>query len=218
MELNKIYNENCLETMARMPDKSCDVFTDPPYNVGMDYGEGVNDKMSDPDYILFITEVLNECKRVANVFVCYVPKKWNLLYWNILGPDYQEIILPNRILNSFYHGFVNRYNKLLTNAKPEKIKQISNVWENMAMPGTGYYFREETYSHPGYTSLAITTRAIMQLTKSDIIYDPFSGTGTTAIAAIKCNRDFIGSELNSNWISIADKRIKAEQQKLTLFI
>ena len=35
LELNKIYNENCLDTMARMPDNFVDlVVTSPPYNVG----------------------------------------------------------------------------------------------------------------------------------------------------------------------------------------
>ena len=33
MEINKIYNENCLDTMAKMQDNSVDiVFTSPPYN------------------------------------------------------------------------------------------------------------------------------------------------------------------------------------------
>lgn len=34
MEINKIYNENCLDTMAKMPDKFVDlVVTSPPYNM-----------------------------------------------------------------------------------------------------------------------------------------------------------------------------------------
>ncbi len=200
-----------------MSDKSCDVFTDPPYNVGMDYGEAINDKMPDVDYINFITEVLQECKRVSNIFICYVPKKWNLLYWNILGHDFQEIILPFRPAGAIRYGYSNQFNKLLTNAKPKGEKPILNVWDNMQQPGLGFFFREETFNHPGYTSLAITERAILQLTISDIVYDPFMGTGTTAIAAIKCGRSFIGSELNERWIIIANKRIKTQQSKLILF-
>ena len=34
MEVNKIYNEDCLETLKRLPDNSIDLMlTDPPYNV-----------------------------------------------------------------------------------------------------------------------------------------------------------------------------------------
>jgi DNA modification methylase len=35
METNKIYNENCLDTMAKMPDNFIDlIITSPPYNIG----------------------------------------------------------------------------------------------------------------------------------------------------------------------------------------
>ena len=35
LEINKIYNEDCLEGMKRIPDKSIDlIVTDPPYNIG----------------------------------------------------------------------------------------------------------------------------------------------------------------------------------------
>lgn len=35
--INKVFNEDCLETMKRMPDKSIDlVLTDPPYGIGID--------------------------------------------------------------------------------------------------------------------------------------------------------------------------------------
>ncbi|TAL67071.1 MAG: site-specific DNA-methyltransferase [Bacteroidetes bacterium] len=44
--------------------------------------------------------------------------------------------------------------------------------------------------------------------KNDIILDPFMGNGTTAIAALKTNRTFVGYEINSEYKSIADKRIK----------
>jgi DNA modification methylase len=55
--------------------------------------------------------------------------------------------------------------------------------------------------------------------ENDIVLDPFMGSGTTAIVAIKHNRKFIGIELNQNYIDIAMKRIKScrQQQKLLSF-
>lgn len=41
-----------------------------------------------------------------------------------------------------------------------------------------------------------------------IVYDPFMGAGTTALVAYKLNRKFIGSELNSDYAKIAEKRLK----------
>ena len=50
-----------------------------------------------------------------------------------------------------------------------------------------------------------------------IIYDPFMGTGTTAIASIKSNRNFIGSEMSTEYIKICESNIKPLLQQLTLF-
>ena len=50
-----------------------------------------------------------------------------------------------------------------------------------------------------------------------IIYDPFMGTGTTAIAAIKSNRKFIGSEMSTEYIKICESNIKPLLQQTTLF-
>ena len=41
----------------------------------------------------------------------------------------------------------------------------------------------------------------------DLVYDPFMGSGTTAIAAIKNNRDWIGSEISDKYVAIANDRI-----------
>jgi len=215
MNINHIYNENCLDTMAKMPDNYCDIFTDPPYNVGKDY-KYYKDNMPDEKYKTWITSVLNECKRIANVFTIYVPKKWNLFYWNILGNEFQEIILPFRPAGAIRYGYSNQFNKLLTNARPKRDKPILNVWDNMQQPGLGFFFREETYGHPGYTSEAITKRVIWELCESDIIYDPFMGTGTTAIGALNSKKDYIGSEINPEDIQIAKKRIEIYKTQLQI--
>jgi DNA modification methylase len=43
--------------------------------------------------------------------------------------------------------------------------------------------------------------------EGDVVLDPFMGTGTTAIAAKELNRNYIGFELQSDYITIAEKRI-----------
>lgn len=46
--------------------------------------------------------------------------------------------------------------------------------------------------------------------KDGIVLDPFMGAGTTAVVARKLNRNFIGFELNKDYITIADKRLYEE--------
>ena len=44
--------------------------------------------------------------------------------------------------------------------------------------------------------------------KGDLIYDPFVGTGTTAVSAMETERRFIGSELQKEYCDIAEQRIR----------
>ena len=53
--------------------------------------------------------------------------------------------------------------------------------------------------------------------EGDTIYDPFMGTGTTAIACIREKRNYVGSELSPRYIDWAEKRINREHQQLSLF-
>lgn len=43
----------------------------------------------------------------------------------------------------------------------------------------------------------------------DTVYDPFMGTGTTAVVAKKLKRNFIGSEINESYVKAADKRLNS---------
>ena len=88
MEINKLYNENCLETLAKMPDKFVDlVVTSPPYNMRTRIRNGeyttrekrehfskkykhFGDDLSIDDFYSFHSEVLRELLRVAKI-VCY---------------------------------------------------------------------------------------------------------------------------------------------------
>ena len=50
-----------------------------------------------------------------------------------------------------------------------------------------------------------------------IIYDPFMGTGTTALAALRSNRNFIGSEMSQEYCKIIDKNLAFYKSQLKLF-
>ena len=74
IELNKIYNEDCLEGMKRIPDNTIDlIITSPPYNLGKQHHTGNNrfkcyedydDNMPEELYQQWQVEVLKECYRV----------------------------------------------------------------------------------------------------------------------------------------------------------
>ena len=44
--------------------------------------------------------------------------------------------------------------------------------------------------------------------ETDVVLDPFMGSGTTAIAALKNKRNYIGFEIKEEYITLAEERIK----------
>jgi site-specific DNA-methyltransferase (adenine-specific) len=52
--------------------------------------------------------------------------------------------------------------------------------------------------------------------KGDIILDPFMGSGTTAVSAIKSDRKFVGYDISQEYIGLAEKRLKPFLQQLNL--
>lgn len=54
--------------------------------------------------------------------------------------------------------------------------------------------------------------------ESDLVYDPFLGSGTTAVAAERLGRNWIGSEINPEYCKIAQKRIDNERAQIKLAI
>ena len=46
--------------------------------------------------------------------------------------------------------------------------------------------------------------------KDDLVLDPFIGSGTTAVASKLMQRNYVGYEINKNYIEIANKRLQAE--------
>lgn len=72
--------------------------------------------------------------------------------------------------------------------------------------------------HPTQKPVELMSQLIVASTKEgDTVLDPFMGSGTTAIAAIREKRNFIGFELDKEYYDKACKRIKQERAQLTLF-
>ena len=69
--------------------------------------------------------------------------------------------------------------------------------------------------HPAAFPIELPYRLIKLLTyKSDTILDPFMGSGTTGVACVQLNRNFIGYEISPDYFKIAEKRInEAKAQK-----
>lgn len=89
----------------------------------------------------------------------------------------------------------------LKNPVPEKSPR-TNIWRFTTS------FNNKT-GHPAVFPLNLAEDHIITWSKTkDVVFDPFMGSGTTAIAAINTNRKFIGFEIDKEYFNAAKNRIK----------
>jgi len=62
--------------------------------------------------------------------------------------------------------------------------------------------------HPAPFPVALVERLIHLYTfEGETVLDPFMGSGTTAVAALNCRRNFVGYEIDPNYVTICKERI-----------
>ena len=67
--------------------------------------------------------------------------------------------------------------------------------------------------HPTQKPLRLVRRALVACTREgDLVFDPFCGSGTTAVAAKGLNRSFVGAELERGYAELAARRIAATER------
>lgn len=94
-------------------------------------------------------------------------------------------------------------------------KQMRTVWSIAATPPE----EKKLGYHPTQKPLALLERIILASTKPQaVIFDPFMGSGTTGVAAIKLGRQFIGVDNDKAYCDLARKRISAATAQLQLAV
>jgi site-specific DNA-methyltransferase (adenine-specific) len=196
-----LYHGDCLEVLPTLAGFDA-VITDPPYNVGKDYGAH-NDAMSDEEYATWSGVRVAACLALCdNQF--WVAPRYQLGLWLSLLPGAHLIVIRRGAAGPYRQGWSDQFQIALAVGKPSRC--VSDLWSDIRLKGEGYFFREETYEHPGYTPYPLMARAV-ELFSTQSVCDPFMGTGGTGIACVKSGRSFTGIELDERWIEIAAKRI-----------
>lgn len=202
MEINKIYNEDCLEGMKRIPDKSVDlIITDPPYGKKADkgtngFGSAKNRRYvgewdnAIPEKIVF-DEMFRVAKNViifgANYFAHLLPPSNCWIFWDKKGNvNFQNPFADGELIYTTFN-------------KP--VKKI--VFRQQGFINDS----EDTRYHPTQKPTELLEILIEEFSKEgDTILDPFIGSGTTARACINTNRNYIGFELDEHYYNVAIQR------------
>ncbi|MBF0241839.1 MAG: site-specific DNA-methyltransferase [Desulfamplus sp.] len=124
----------------------------------------------------------------------------------VLRDTHEYILIFSK--DSFSREAKNRENTI---TKEQFMEWTKSVWT----------FNPESakkIGHPAPFPEELPYRLIQLYTfKDDIILDPFMGSGTTGLVAVKNERKFVGYEVNEEYVELSNKRIKAELSQLKLF-
>lgn len=82
----------------------------------------------------------------------------------------------------------------------------SNFWDDISIP---YWSMPENTAHPTQKPEKLIAKLVLASSnKSDIVFDPFLGSGTTSVVAKKLGRNYFGIEQNEQYCAWAEKRLQ----------
>ena len=267
IEINKIYNEDCILGMKKIRSETVDIIIcDPPYNIGKDFGNN-SDKQKMDEYLIWCDQWIKECLRILKpegtlyifgfsenlAFIrtrIYCHVRWLVWhYTNKVTPSLNfwqrthESILccsksakPNfnrdDVREPYTEGFLKNAAGKVRKATKGRFSNgeketIYNAHEMGALPRdvikipalAGGAGKKERVDHPTQKPLQLCDTLIKASINKQIIDEednnsknllvaPFAGSGSECVAAKNNNVNFIGFEINNDYVNIANERLK----------
>ena len=235
MKTNKIYNEDCLDTMARMKDNFIDLtVTSPPYNLGKKHHTGnkvfnsydkYNDDLPEDVYQLKQIEMLNELYRVTKEGGSLMYNHKNRIRKGLQISPYEWLFKTNWTIKQeivWFNGSQN-FDKIRFYPMTERIYWLSKGTKtNFTNVINQHDLIKDTAEgtdkeHKRAFPLSLARKIIMCFPDSKLIYDPYMGSGTTAEASLCENKSYLGSEISKNYIKTSQNRINKYLSQLKIF-
>ena len=261
MNVDTIYNENCLDTMGRMPDGFVDLtVTSPPYDGLREYN-GYSFPFEDIARELFritkpggvVVWVVNDgteggsetgtsfrqalfFKEIGfNIHDTMIWKKESCAFPESTRyyPNFEYMFVFSKGAPKTTNLIADRKNLLggtkvhgTFREKDGSLHGRSTTWKEVVCKDYGVRFnvweisteKQNRTGHPAVFPIQLAGDHIRSWSnEGDLVYDCFLGSGTTALAAHKCNRHYLGSEISEEYFKIAQERIKIETANLKLF-
>lgn len=240
IELDKIYNADCLQVMRDMPNGSVDlIVTDPPYSFKDTTGAGVfgtcrgkSTEKKGRTYHAEVTPMSNGISDEVIEQMCRVCKI----------PNIYLFCSKDQVPQFLNFGIEHKLNfDILTWHKPNPTpmcgnKYLSDTEYIIFLRGKGArvygtfeskrkYFLQNAnvkdkhkWGHPTIKPLNIIETLVTNSSlEGGIVLDPFICSGTTALACIRSKRHYIGCEIDPKYYEVTCKRIQQETSQLSLF-
>jgi DNA modification methylase len=234
--LNKVIQADCVSFLETLPANTFDLcFADPPYNLKKLYA-GYDDARAEHGYIAWCNRWLAGMARAlkpgGSLFVLNLPK-WAIHHATFLNRQLQfhrwiawdALSEPRGKLMPAHYALL-WYTKpgapLTVNAVPlpdspnyclrascirkhqrEKV-ELTDVWSDIHR----IKHKRDRDAHPCQLPEKLLERIILLASNpGDVVFDPFCGTGTTAVVAKRLGRNFVVTDSDPNYVRIAQQRL-----------
>ncbi len=247
--LDRVFCEDALSGMARLPDGSIDlIVADPPYGLGKDYGndsDKIPDKHGVDAYLDWMEQwvdvALPKLAPTGCLYICltwrYAPEIFVMLKRRMTMIN--EIIWDRRVpsMGGSTRSFTSVHDTIGLFAKQKgyyfdldavripydaetKKARSRSIFVGAKWLEIGYNPKDlwsvsrlhrehpEREDHPTQKPLEIIERMVKaSCPPGGVVLDPFMGSGTTAVAALRTGRHFVGFELNPDYCAQIEQRL-----------
>ena len=231
---NRVEKIDAIEELKRLPNESVDlIVTDPPYNIASSkkliqingtlqttadaFGEW--DTYHPFDFDNLIRQLISEAYRVLKpgaAFYMFTARETNARFLEMAvqrGFTYRNVIAmtkppaPSYYSNCWRSGF----DLCMVLSKGKFKNRTFNFLEQSEMSNVYHYNpRKKVSKHPTEKPTELIERMIrVSSNPGDLVVDPFLGSGTTAVAAKKLGRKYLGFELHTPYLKMIRDRLKA---------
>lgn len=235
MNTFELFNEDCLNQIKNIQNHSIDlILTDPPYNIAK-YSTGdiflpnrrpLNNSIATWDLVEinpsdFLAEFKRILKPTGNIFI--------FTSYNLLGKWHDVFDKEFDTFQYFIWHKTNPTPKFYKNGFLNSCELIICLWNkghtwNFTKQNEMHNFFEspicmrperlQSPKHPTQKPIKLLQHLIkIGSNEGDLVYDPFMGVGSTAIACLKLNRNFIGCEIDKSYFEATKNRINKEMTK-----
>lgn len=226
----KLYCDNCFDILSTIPSRSIDtIICDPPYNIKYDDWDKEFDMykicqlllpiLKDNGNLILFQGWSNVCETKSIFDNWFILQDW-IIYDRIKGRGGKKHLVSTREDILWYtknHEYT--FNKIPSTIKKKtgglglkngcEYRALSNVWTDISpiVP-----WSKERVNHPTQKPIQLMERCVkLWSNENDTVLDFCMGSGSTGVACVNTNRNFIGIELDKNYFNIAEERINNAQ-------
>jgi site-specific DNA-methyltransferase (adenine-specific) len=217
LQLNKIYNSDCIIGMKKISDNSADIIIcDPPYNIGKDFGNN-SDKQEFQNYLNWCDQWIEQCIRILKpngtlyiygfseilAFIrvrIQINVRW--IIWHYTNKVTPSLNFWQRTHESILCCYKNKpiFNR----------DQVREPYTDAFLKNAAGKVRKATKGRFSNGETETLCQKLIKASKNGedtLLVVPFAGSGSECVASKIENINFIGFEINEEYVKLSNKRL-----------